>query len=302
MQEKIEQSKNFGFGHSFFQAPQEILVKRGTDILTVVNVQDISQSTPVEINSTIPNKLLPNFKPDGAGAMIVFHTESGVYVLGGVRSNPALTKEITKDNTPFPEQINSTIGGYVPNPEVSLKKAITDAIKNKMFLTLMLTESEPGFDEQQVLKRLLQTIENDEGWETTVCIHTDHWFNQDQTEGTMCFMTAIKHISCSDAELTKLDEALQTTMAIKKSQGVNPRALVAFKLVSLEPIIQSSLNTYLDSEIVKATKAYNEFGNSVAVTFNDLAVATLAQSKALRSTVCTGLTISNNNSNDKMKI
>lgn len=269
---------------SLFKAIKEpSVVQRRTDILTVVEINDISKITPNEISATAakqPN--VPNYKPDGAGATLVFHTESGVFVLGGVRSNPALEKELTKENTAFPQQINSTIGGYLANPEISLKDAILDAIKNKMFLKVALTEYAQGFEAQQILKELNKTIENNDGWEEKVCVHTDQWTNKDDTKGTMCYLTAIKHIKCSDSELGKIDEALQTTMTIKKAEGVNARALSAFKFVPLNPVVENSLATHLDDEITKAIKAYENFGNGVVVTFNDLAVATLVKNGAFQ--------------------
>src|SRR5205807_8365839 len=99
----------------------------------------------------------------------------------------------------------------------------------------------------------------------------------DDTKGTMCYLTAIKHIHCSDSDLVKIDEALQTIMAVKKVEGVNPRALSAFKFVPLNPVIENSLTTHLEDEITKAKNAYEKFGNSVVVTFNDLAVATFVK-------------------------
>ncbi len=80
------------------------------------------------------------------------------------------------------------------------------------------------------------------------------------------------------------DEALQTIMSVKQTQGVNPKTLSAFKFVPLQPIIENSLVTYLEDEITKAKQAFEKFGDKVVVTFNDLAIATLAKNDAFRST------------------
>lgn len=274
---------------------EALTTKRGSDILTVVEVADNSTVTASKISEDAAQQQdVPHYKSDGAGAILVFHTESGVYVLGGVRNNPALDKELTKENTPFPQQINSTIGGFLADPQLSLRDGVISAIKNKMFLQVELAKDAEGFAAQQVLKELCSIIENNDGWEPKVCVHTDCWTNNDNTKGTMCYLTAIKHISCRDSDLLKINEALQTTMFIKKKENVNPRALSEFKFVTLEPVIANSLATHLDDEITKARKAYEQFGNLVAVTFNDLAVATLAKNGAFQPNLMAQLNSLNN--------
>lgn len=108
----------------------------------------------------------------------------------------------------------------------------------------------------------------------------------------MCYLTAIKHIRCEHEDLNKIEEALQTMMRIKKEKGTNVRALSNFKFVPLQPIIDNSLETYLESETDKAKNAYQKYGNNIAVTFNDLAVATLAKNDAFSSDKCVDLTLS----------
>lgn len=268
--------------HSLFeQVKKHPIVKRRTDILTVVDILDHSSTSANEISASAAKQSdFPHYRPDGAGATLIFHTESNTYVLGGIRCNPALEKELTSDNCLFPQQINSTIGGYLANPELSLREAIIEAVKNKMFLKSKIIEGSPGFEAQQVLMNLCLTLENNEGWEEKVCVHTDKWTNNDSTESTMCYLTAIKHTQCSDADLFRISESLETIMTIKKEEGINPRALSAFKFVPLQPIISNSLATHLNDELTKAQMAYKQFGNVVAVTFNDLAIATLSKSEA----------------------
>jgi hypothetical protein len=262
-----------------------VTVQRNTDILTVVEVAtDLSQITANETIAAAANQaVIPRFRPNGIGATLIFHTESGSYVLGGIRSNPALEKELTNDGKPFPQQINSTIGGFLKDPESNVKSGIVTAIKNKLFLDEELKAEENGFESQQILKTLVAIIENDQGWENKIAVHTDHWQNQDNSRGIMCFLTAIKHIHCSDADKDKIDWALKTMIADRKEKGVNPKTLSAFEFVPLQPIIENSHASYFNDELTKAKKAYQTFGNKVAVTFNDLAVATLAMSKAFHA-------------------
>lgn len=269
------------------------VIKRGTDILTAVDVADVSSETSCSIAASAAQKPdMPNYKPDGAGAMLIFKTESGVYVLGGLRANPALKDEITTDGTSYPEQINSTIGGYLPNPELTLKDAVVNAIRNKMFLTNVKTDADCESDYQRILVKLIDVIRNNDGWAHKVCEHTDRWDNSDGTVGTMCYLTAIKSVHCSDADLRQVDEALAETMRINKEKGANPRALSSFRFVQFEPLVANSIDSFLDTELVKAKKAYEKYGNQVAVTFNDLAVATLAKSGAFQLEQSASLSLS----------
>jgi hypothetical protein len=278
----------------FKKLSNPIITKRRSDILAVV-AADVSNMTLSAVNALAASQPdVPTYKPDGAGATLVFHTNTGDYVLGGVRENPALSKETTKDATQYPLQINSTIGGYAGNPEAVLRDAVLDSIKNKMFLKVALSEDQPGYQDQQILMQLCDVIANDDGWESRICVHTDKWVNDDKSEGTMCYMTTIKHINCNDADLVNINEALQATMAIKKAEGVNTRALSEFKFVELQPIIENSLASYLDDEKTKAIKAYERFGDVVAVTFNDLAIATLAKNSAFKFDHAAQLSMTNN--------
>lgn len=277
----------------FQPAKQEpVVVQRNTDILTTIEVIDSSQITANEVSAmAAKQKDVPQYKPDGAGATLIFHTKSGKFILGGVRNNPALEKVSPDDNAAFPQQINSTIGGYLAKPELSLKESLVEAVKNKMLLQEDLKEHESGFDSQQIIKDLLKSIESQQGWEGKICIHTDKWQNDNNTEGTMCFLTAIKHIQCRDEDLNKIEESLQSMMRVKKEKGANLRALSDFKFVPLQPLIDNSLETYSESEVNKAKNAYQKFGNKIAVTFNDLAVATLAKNGAFSSNESVELTL-----------
>lgn len=278
----------------FTQSKQNIItISRGTDKLTVVEVPDVSKVTADQISEAAAvQPEFPRYKPDGAGAILAFHTEGGVFVLGGIRNNPALAEKFTKDGKKFPQQINSTIGGRLENPNSPLKDSMLNAIKVKMFLDSDIPEGQKGFEAQQTLKDLFKTIETNKDWEKNICVHTDRWINKDQSEGTMCYLTGIKHIKCSNADLEKIDTALQVVMEIKKSSGVAPKTLSEFKFVHLQPIIKNSLATHLQDEITKASEAYAQYGNIVAVTFNDLAMATLAKNGAFKIKISAQLMLS----------
>ena len=85
---------------------------------------------------------------------------------------------------------------------------------------------------------------------------------------------------------------------LKEAEGVNTRALSEFKFIPLNPVVENSLATHLEDETTKAKTAYEKFGNTVAVTFNDLAVATLAKNGAFQSAQFAKLTLASDiNSN-----
>lgn len=257
-----------------------VIVQRKSDMLTVVEIADNSKATSREI-ATIASKQLnfPNYTPDNASTTLVFHTESGAYLLGGIRSNPGLKDKLTKDGTLFPQQVNACIGGYSPDPAIPFRISAINSIKNKMFLNSELLGS--GQQEQKLLKELCNTVEKNEGWEEKVCVHTDKWSEND-IEKTMSVLTAVKHIQCTDSDIVKIDKALTTIMRIKKEAGEPIRTLSEFKFIELQPVITNSLDSYLEDEITKAKNAYEQFGDRITVTFNDLAVATLAKNGAFQ--------------------
>lgn len=278
----------------FKPAKQPVIVQRKTDILTVVESKNISEVTANDINDDAGKQpKVPHYQPDGIGAILVFHIDGDLFVLGAVRNNPALAQFLTPKNTSFPQQINAAIGGYLANPELSLKDSMLNAIKNKILLKEELTENMPGYQAQQVLHNLCKTIENNDGWEDKICVHTDQWMNKDESKGTMCFLTGIKHINCNLADLVKINEALQTMMAMKQAEDTDSKTLSAFKFIPLKPVIANSLASHLEDEITKATKGYEQFGNQISVSFNDLAIATLVKNNAFRSNLCAQLTLDN---------
>ena len=104
-------------------------------------------------------------------------------------------------------------------------------------------------------------------------MHTDRWENSDKSVGTMCFLTGIKHINCTDDDLTKIEEALKTIMDYKKSQGEQPRNLSNLKFYPFINTMKNATAEYLikRTELEKAEIAHQ---NKAFVTFNDLCLET----------------------------
>lgn len=268
-----------------------VIIERRSDKLTVVEVADNSKITSREIaNKAAKQFNFPNYTPDNASITLIFHTESGNFLLGGVRDNPALNDKVAKNGKPFPQQINATIGGYSPNPDLPFRAAAMSSIKNKMFLNSDLSGA--GLEAQQLLRQLCATIEDNEGWENKICVHTDKW-KDGNDEKTMSVLTAVKHIHCKESDKAKIDAALKIIMNTKKEEGAHPKTLSEFKFVELEPIIDNSLESHLEDEVTKATKAYDRFGDEIVVTFNDLAMATLSKNFAFKGYTFTHLDLSN---------
>ncbi|MDI9819917.1 MULTISPECIES: hypothetical protein [unclassified Legionella] len=249
-----------------------VIVKRGTDILTTVEVENIEKTSANEIAANIAN--FPAYKPDGCGAILLFHTpDHQIHGLGGLRANPALKDKLTSDETRFPPQVNTTIGGRLIDPEKPLQESIMNAIKYKMFFDANTPGNSPIYKEQQIIKSLITTIETSAGWASDVCVHTDSWKNDDTSVGTMCFLTGIKHINCSNEDLREIENALQTIMDYKKSQGEQPRNLSDFKFYPFINTMKNATSGYLieRTELEKAEIAHK---NKAFVTFNDLCLET----------------------------
>lgn len=219
---------------------------------------------------------IPLYRPDGNGAVLVFHTESDSYILGGIRTNPGL-----KD-TKYPAQLSAAIGGGAPDETRKLKESIIDSMIVKMYMKDSIAKNEAGHTDQLIIEDLIKIIGDDQGWSSHICIHTDHWNNNDGSLGTMCYLTAIKHIQTTDADLRIIEDALQSLSAIAKDKGLPPRAISDYHFVALQPVIQNAVATHMDNEEEKARKAFEQFGNKIAVTFNDLAMATLAKCDAFK--------------------
>lgn len=252
-------------------------IERGTDRLAVVQAPLDSKITLSQIA-----KVFTDFSPDNASVILVFHTADKIRVLGGLRDNPAL-----KQMPGFPKQINVATGGRYTSADLPYRAAIVDRVKAKMFLHSKMTGD--GEKAQETLLKLCGVIENGDGWEDKVCVHTDEWGKGENDR--MCVLSAVKHIECSNEDLTRITSALSTIMQTKRQEGAKPYELIDFDFVELGPIIENSMNSYRDAEAIKAQKAFDKFGSTVAVTFNDLAVATLHQNGALKSRSFARLTL-----------
>ncbi len=247
-----------------------IYLQRGTDILTIVNIESpkkiIASKTgevAVEMFKNSPQQF-PNYPVDGVGANLVFQTESGIYVLGGIRSNEYLSRDITKLSIDFPPQISSTIGGKLMDSEKTLLDATIDAIAFKMFYDRK--------NPQGPLVDLFTRLEDEKGWDSRVCVQTDKW-----DTGTMCYITSVKWIRCQDKEMQKLNEALTHIMTGKKEGGVPARNITDFRFQVLFPIVINSVESHFKSEVEKALHAYYKDPNAISVTYNDLSVTALAK-------------------------
>ncbi len=251
------------------------IVKRGTDILATVEVEKVTTTTADEIMlQASVNSEIPAYKPDGCGAIILFHTpDHKIHGLGGLRDNSALKDLLTTEGTAFPPQVNTTIGRRLFDSQKSVMESIMNAIKFKMFFDANTPIDAPIYAAQQVIKSLITAIEASEGWNNEFCVHTDRWENSDKTVGTMCYLTGIKHINCTDDELTKIEEALKTIMDYKKSQGEQPRNLSNFKFYPFINTMKNATSEYLikRTELEKAEIAHQ---NKAFVTFNDLCLET----------------------------
>lgn len=252
-----------------------IIVKRGNDILTTLEVENTAKTTADEIIASASNSSeVPAYKPDGCGAILLFHTpDHKIHGLGGLRDNPALKNQLTSDGISFPSQVNTTIGGRLFDPTIPLQQSIMNAIKYKMFVDPNVSIDSPVYEAQQVIQSLIKTIEDLKGWNSDICVHTDHWENDDKSVGTMCFLTGIKHINCTEEDLEKIENALKTIMDYKQSKGEQARNLSNFKFYPFLNTMKNATADYLikRTEVEKAEIAYQ---NKAFVTFNDLCLET----------------------------
>lgn len=255
--------------------PSSAVIVRGTDILTTMkvnlNLGASAESIARAASDAVPE--LPRYRPDGAGVILVFHTDSGCHVLGGERENRALRDLKTSDGSAFPPQITMTLGGTLSDPERSLKDSLIDAAKRRLLLEVPTAAQ--GDVDLATLNRLADAVASPDGWETQVCIHTDKWRNRQGGESTMCYLTGVKHLQCSDDEFALISKALDSSTEARRTHG-SSQTLMAFRFASLDAMVANASATYAMNEKDKAEHAWQQFGNQVAVTFNDLAVATLA--------------------------
>jgi hypothetical protein len=265
---------------------------------------------------------VPQYKADGAAANLVFHTEKGRFLLAGEGINPAIEFLKTKDNTDFPKQAGSATGGGFPgNPDVvTLIECIANAAKGKLYLREDIAEGNEGYEAQQVVKPLLAVIADKQSYEKKVAVHTDKgdWGTQcyiTATKHIHCSYSALERIVDALQVLKKITEAsFDVKIAAAKSRtDVTPeeiaktakevrdltntkKRLVSFAAVPVEQLIKNSQQTYMiqhekddagkiikSAELIKAEIAYAKYGNIVAVAFNDLAVATMAENGAFKT-------------------
>ncbi len=184
-------------------------------------------------------KTFPALTPNNASTVLVFHTESGTQTLAAIRKNPDV-------DALFPEQINGSTGGYLPPEHCSgsFKKALLTTLSQKLLLNNELLEklkSESNDEGLKALNRLTllhDAIATNDGWGSIIAVHAHEAWK-------MCVLTAVKHITCSDADLTQIQRDLALLMPIEKQRiesitpaGERPnlRTISNFQILKLAPI------------------------------------------------------------------
>lgn len=247
--------------------PAHVELRRGSDYLVAIPVQVSHDESVGSIcrRAAMQYPDLPLYQPDGLGVVMVFHTPSGMSVLGASRPNPCLANLLTLDGNPFPLQFNSCIGGYLPSADVSVKSAIRAAVNYR------LSPQTPDKVADVAVQRLVDSIDGDDGWAESLSVHTDSW-DEKGTIKTMCFVTLARHFVCSDADLERLATGLAR-------QAAQPNA-AQFGVAKLGPMLETSKAHLQLKEVQKAQLAWETYGNQVAVAFNDLAMVVLDKAGA----------------------
>jgi hypothetical protein len=220
---------------------------------------------------------------------VVFHTEAGSFVLGALRANPALLSELAPDGQPYPSQINTCLGGYLPDPDTPLRTGILCAARTKVLRENLVLETPEAERAQGLLSQMPGAIGADAGWEPQTCIHADQWKGKNGNDETMCFLTAVKLLQCIEAERNALKQAFRLNASLPSSSGREP---LAFGFASLDSTTGNALDTYAADEVTKARRAWQSHGDAVAVVFNDLATASLKKNRAFECDSPARLTLS----------
>lgn len=267
------------------------VLSRGSDIMTVLSGQvDALQSASSLCDlAKESSPHFPSYPPDGAGAIVVIHTERGNFVLGSVRANPCLESMLALNGRPYPSQIDTCLGGRLLNPETSLRSAILSSARPKVLRENLVLETPEARRVQGQLSQLLDAIEADAGWEPRICIHTDTWKDREGNEKTMCFLTAVKHLQCTEADRNALEQAFKSNAMLPSTSGREP---IAFGFAPLDGVTANALDTYAADEVTKAVRAWEAHGDTVTVVFNDLATAALKKNRAFECDSPARLTLS----------
>lgn len=250
------------------------LIVRGSDKLITAKA-DMKTATASDVHAIArkeSNEEIRNYKPDGCGALLLFHTpDHKIYGLGTLRANPALKDKLTNENQSFSLQMDTEIGGKLFNPDASLKEQIVNAVKFKMYFKQELQNlSDEVVEAQKILHQLISIIADSHGWGDDICVHTDHWTNKDESVSTMNYLTAIKHINCTKDDLDTIENALKIMTIYQKSTEENPRNFQTY------PFIKTMNCATEDSFIVlnELDKAKIAAEKDFLMTFNDLCLKT----------------------------
>lgn len=98
---------------------------------------------------------------------------------------------------------------------------------------------------------MLDAIEADAGWEPRICIHTDTCKDREGNEKTMRFLTAVKHLQCTEADRNALEQAFKSNAMLPSTSGREP---IAFGSALLDGVTANALDTYAVDEVTKATR------------------------------------------------
>jgi hypothetical protein len=235
-------------------------------------------SCSVETNMLLLRKNTEN-KPDGAGAIIVVESENDLFVLGNLRSNPALRGYTTQHGRPYPSQINTSLGGYVPKPDLPLSKAISDNVGACLIPNQLRGGPLAGSNAYFTVQRFYQRFENTPGWSDKISQHTRCW-EFDGLRKTMCYFTAVKHLRMETRERDELEQALIELARLSDGRAANPMSIPdrAYRFFRLDEVVENAVRHVGLDDVKKAAQA--EKHNIVPV-FNDMAIAALRHGGAL---------------------
>jgi hypothetical protein len=173
-----------------------------------------------------------------------------------VRGNGFRRREVRPEEMPYPIKINTAVGGYLADPDTSLKESILAAVKAKIQFNHLRPDNQEAQRTQQQVGDLCNAIASDDGWESKICIATE---TAQMGQQGMCYLTAVKHLSYTDADLKALEQALKTSVSLSPQ----PPIISDFKIVPLDDVLRGAAR-----------------GNAPAAIVNGLAVDGLNQSHA----------------------
>ncbi|NNM60190.1 MAG: hypothetical protein HKM04_10315 [Legionellales bacterium] len=246
--------------------------QRNNDILTTVAIENIATKSAEEIAKTAFENVILDLNlndhqpitPNGSGVVLVFHMPDGIrYGLGAMRENPELKDEKTDQGTSYPKQAQTAIGGTLFDATKPLLTSMIGAVKYKFFADKDLGSD--ALEAQQAVSRLINSIEDPKGWAQDICIQTNQAWE-------MNYLTAIKHIQCTEQDLDSLEKSFETIFKVAREKGEEARRLSDFKRYRLVETVKNLSKE--DASLEELPKAQKAFQANATVIFNDLAMLT----------------------------